>query len=83
MPTNGRFSAMHLSPLGKISIAVSRDYACLMTPNKDETGRGLSWILMLMVVWLSSLFITNGAKHLNVVDHGRNEYWLKLNTGNV
>ena len=34
-----------------------------MSPNKDETGRGLSRILLLMVVWQTLLFISDGAKH--------------------
>ena len=34
----------------RFSTAVSRDYTFLMTHNKDETGRGLSRILLLMVV---------------------------------
>ena len=49
-----------------------------MSSNEDETGRGLSRILLLMVVWRSSLFITGGAKYLNFVDDGRNEYWFNL-----
>ena len=51
-------------------------HACLTSPNKDETGRRLSRTLLLMVVWLSSLFIIDGAKHLNFVVNGRNKYYL-------
>ena len=41
--------------LGKVQkienlIAVSRDYTCLLSPKKDETGRGLSRMLLLLVV---------------------------------
>ena len=39
LPKNGRFSIFYLSQLGKISTAVSRDYASLMSPKKDETDR--------------------------------------------
>ena len=30
LPTNGRFSTLYLISLGKITTAVSRDYACLI-----------------------------------------------------
>ena len=43
-----------------ISTAVSRGYACLMSTNKDETGRTLSRMLLLLVVWWSLLFIVDG-----------------------
>ena len=39
----------------------SRYYACLMRLNKDETGYRLSRMLLLLVVWLSSLFIVDDA----------------------
>ena len=32
---------LHLSRLGMNTTAVSRDYAYLMSPNEDETGRGI------------------------------------------
>ena len=32
----------------------------------------------MMAVMKSSLFVTDGKKHFNFVDDGRNEYWLKL-----
>ena len=35
-------------------------------------------VVKLMVVWKSSMFITDGEKHLNNVDGGRNKYWLCL-----
>ena len=44
IPINGRFSALQLSCLVQTSTAVSRDYTCLMSPNKDESGRMLSRI---------------------------------------
>ena len=55
--TNGCFSTLFLIPLGKNSTAVTRNYACLMSPNKDETVRRLSRMLFLLVVFWSSLFI--------------------------
>ena len=49
LPTNGRFSTSYLFlySLGTITTEVSRNYACLMSPNKDETGRRLLQILLL------------------------------------
>ena len=47
-----------------------------MSPNKDETGRRLSWMLLLLVVRWSSLFIIDGMKYLNFVEDGRNKYCL-------
>ena len=38
---------LHLSRLGLNTTAASRDYAYLMSPNEDETGRGLSRMLLL------------------------------------
>ena len=40
----------------KITTVVSRDYACMMSLNKDKTGRRLSWMLLL-VMRRSLLFI--------------------------
>ena len=54
------------------------DCACLMSPDKDETGRRLSRMLLLLVVRWSSLFASYGEKHFNFVDKGRKKYWLKL-----
>ena len=73
LPTNGRFSTLFLNPHGKISTAVSRDYACLMSLNKDETGCRLSRMLLLLVVWWSSLlkivtYKTFGRIYLNQND---------------
>ena len=56
LPTKVRFSTLYLNPIGLIIKAVSRDYACLMSPNKDETGCRLSRKLLLLAVWWSSLF---------------------------
>ena len=55
--TNGRFSTLYLSPLGKITTVVSRDYTCLMSPNKDETGRRFFRMLLLLVVQCSLFLI--------------------------
>ena len=85
MPINNRMrdNLQPISSIVLISTAVSRDYACLMSPNKDETGRRLSRILLLMVKWWSSLLVIDGAKHLNFVEDGRNKYRLRLlNTKN-
>ena len=61
----------YLSPLVKTDAAVHRDYACLMTPNKDETrsqsvartavdGRVFSLVLMYDGEIISALLmITN------------------------
>ena len=51
LPTNGRFSTLYLVPLGLILTAVSRDYVCLINPNKDESCRNLSRMLLLLVAW--------------------------------
>ena len=53
-----------------------RDYTCLMSPNKDETGRRLSRILLTMVCDKVQCLLHDGGEHLNFVDDGRNEYWL-------
>ena len=55
----------------------SQDYACLMSPNKDETGRMLSQILLLMVMWFSSLtiMVQNISK---MFDDGQNKYYLPI-----
>ena len=55
LPTNGRFSTLYLSLLSEDSL-VSCDCACLMSTNKDETGRRLSRMLLFLVMWWSSLF---------------------------
>ena len=47
---NGRFSTLYFIPLVKTSTAVSCDCACLMSPNKNETGRRLSQMLLFLVV---------------------------------
>ena len=52
----------YFSPLDEISTAVCRDYSCLMSPNKDKTGRTLPRMLLLYVVWCSSLFVMYVAK---------------------
>ena len=36
---------------GVLTNSLSCDYACLMSPNKDETGRRLSRMLLLIVVY--------------------------------
>ena len=36
LPTNGRSSTSYLSPLGKISTAISGDYASLISTSKDK-----------------------------------------------
>ena len=47
------------------------DYSlCLVSPNQNETGRKLSWILLLIVELQISLFIIYGAKHLNFGNNG-------------
>ena len=56
-------SALYLSPLGKFSLASFRDNACLLSPNKDETGRRLSWMLLLLIVWWSSIFAISSRKN--------------------
>ena len=40
----------------------------------DAYGRKLSRILLIIIVWLSSLFIVESSKHLILVDDGRNKY---------
>ena len=50
----------------------------LLSPYKDEIVRRLSRMLLL-VVWWSSLFITDIAKHLNFVDDKQNEYLFIMN----
>ena len=50
LPTNKRFRTMYLTPLGLITTAVSRDFACLMSPNKYETGGRLSQMLLLLLI---------------------------------
>ena len=73
----GRFNANTLNTfLVKITTTVSRDYACLMSP--DGIVRRLSRMRLLLVVRLSSLFVIDGGKHLNFVDDGWNKYWLNV-----
>ena len=60
----------------KITIEVSRDYSCLMSPNKDETGRRI--VSDAVVVDLAVKFIVYYRWHKTsqLVDDGRNKYWL-------
>ena len=46
LPTYGHFCTLYLNLLGKISTAVSRDYAYLRSPSKHRTGRKLSRIFL-------------------------------------
>ena len=57
---------------------MSRDYAYLMSPNKDETGRGLSRTWLLMVVWEVHYLLLMAQIISTLLIDGRNEYWLKL-----
>ena len=57
---------------------MSRDYAYLMSPNKDETGRGLSRTWLLMVVWEVHYLLLMAQNISTLLIDGRNEYWLKL-----
>ena len=55
---------------------MSRDYAYLMSPNKDETGRGLSRTLLVMVVWEVHYLLLMAQNTSTLLIDGRNEYWL-------
>ena len=48
------------------------------TGNKDKTGRRMSRTLLLMVCGKVQCLLHDGEKHLNFVEDGRNECWLKL-----
>ena len=46
-----------------------------MSPNKDETGRGLSRTLLLMVVWEVHYLLLMAQNISTLLIDGRNEYW--------
>ena len=49
-----------------------------MSPNKDETGRRIVSDAVVVDLAVEYLIINDGTKHLNSVDDGRNNYWLKI-----
>ena len=53
LPTNSRFSAYALKPVWFNLSSYSCNYACLKSPNRDKTCCRLSWIPVMMALWLS------------------------------
>ena len=54
---------------------MSRDYAYLMSPNKYETGCGLSRTLLLMVVWEVHHLLLMAQNISTLFIDDPNEYW--------